>query len=338
MSAARDGLFVAVSVSDEGRGIPAERLPDLFRKFSVAQSGEPGGDTGLGLAICRGIVETHRGRIRAESDGVGLGTRFTFTLPTVETGGSGGASPVPARLSREEPGESGDPVRVMVVDDDPNDLRYVRDTLAQAGYAPIITGDPEEALRLMEAERPELVLLDLMLPDSDGIELMGAILAVADVPVIFLSAYGREEQIARALEMGADDYVVKPFSPTELAARIKAALRRRATVEPSEPYVLGDLTLDFAQRRVTLTDQQVHLTPTEYGVLAELAAHAGRVVTHEHLLERVWGERAGASLRPLRTMVGKLRRKLGDDADHPVYIFTEPRVGFRMPRGGGGAR
>ena len=109
------------------------------------------------------------------------------------------------------------------------------------------------------------------------------------------------------------------------------------TVEPSDPYVLGDLTVDFAQRWVTLAGRQVQLTPTEYGVLAELAAHAGRVVTHEHLLERVWGERGSGSLRPLRTMVGKLRRKLGDDPGNPAYIFTEPRVGFRMPRGGTGA-
>ena len=334
VSAVREGVYVAITVADQGRGIPAERLPDLFRKFSEAQSEEPGGDTGLGLAICRGIVEAHGGRIRAESDGPGLGARFTFTLPTVETAGGGTVTPVSSGSTRREAAESGEAVRVLVVDDDPNDLRYVRDTLVNAGYLPIVTGDPEEALRLMEAERPELALLDLMLPDSDGIELMGAILGVADVPVIFLSAYGREEQIARALEMGAVDYVVKPFSPTELAARIKAALRRRVAVEPSEPYVLGGLAVDFAQRRVTLAGRQVHLTPTEYGVLAELAAHAGRVVTHEHLLERVWGERAGASLRPLRTMVGKLRGKLGDDAEHPVYIFTEPRVGFRMPRGG----
>ena len=337
VSAVREGVYVAITVADQGRGIPAERLPDLFRKFSVAQSDEQGGETGLGLAICRGIVEAHGGRIRAESDGPGLGACFTFTLPTVETGGSGGVSPVPAGYTRREAAESGEAVLVLVVDDDPNDLRYVRETLVHAGYAPVAAGDPEEALRLMEAEKPQLALLDLMLPGTDGIELMQAILGVADVPVIFLSAYGREEVVARAFEQGADDYVVKPFSPTELAARIKAALRRRMAVEPSEPFVLGDLTVDFAQRRVTLAGRQVHLTPTEYGVLAELAAHAGRVVTHEHLLERVWGERSGGSLRPLRTMVGKLRRKLDDDADHPRYIFTEPRVGFRMPRGGGGA-
>ena len=337
VSAVREGVYVAVSVTDEGRGIPAERLPDLFRKFSVAQSEEHGGDTGLGLAICQGIVEAHGGRIRAESEGPGLGARFTFTLPTVETAGSGAATPAASRSPRQEPTEPGEAVRVLVVDDDANDLRHARDTLVQAGYSPIVTGDPEEAVRLVEQEKPALALLDLMLPDADGIELMRAILGVADVPVIFLSAYGREEQIARALEAGADDYVVKPFSPTELAARIGAALRRRVTVEPSEPYVLGDLTIDYSTRRVTLAGRQVHLTPTEYGLLAELAAHAGRVLTHEDLLERVWGERAGGSLRPLRTMVGKLRRKLGDDAERPAYIFTEPRVGFRMPRGGGGA-
>ena len=336
VSAALEGVHVAVSVSDQGRGIPAESLPGLFRKFSVAQSGEPGGDTGLGLAICQGIVEAHGGRIRAESDGVGLGARFTFTLPTVETAvrsTAGGLQPGATGFTRERQQEGPEQVRVLAVDDDPNDLRYVRDTLVNAGYRPVVTGDPEEALRLMESERPQLALLDLMLPGSDGIELMQAILAVADVPVIFLSVYGREEVVARAFEQGADDYVVKPFSPTELAARIGAALRRRVAAEPQEPYVLGDLAVDFAQRRVTLAGRQVRLTPTEYGVLAELAAHAGRVVTHERLLERVWGDRAGGSLRPLRTMVGKLRRKLGEDSGNPRYILTEPRVGFRMPRG-----
>ena len=224
-------------------------------------------------------------------------------------------------------------MRVLVVDDDPDDLRYVRDTLVRSGYDPVVTGDPEEALRLMEEERPEMALLDLMLPGTDGIELAKDILDVADVPVIFLSAYGREEVVARAFEIGAVDYVVKPFSPTELSARIKSALRRRVTLEPSEPYVLGDLTIDYARRRVTLAGRPVHLTPTEYGMLAELSVHAGRVLTHEHLLERVWGGRGEGNVRPMHTMVSKLRRKLGDDSGNPTYIFTEPRVGFRMPRG-----
>ena len=335
VSAGREGVHVSISVADQGRGIPAESLPELFRKFSRLQSEEQGGDTGLGLAICKGIVEAHGGRIWAESDGPGLGARFTFTLPTVVAAASAqrAGAPVSDRSRRHERRDAVEPVRVLAVDDDPNDLRYIRDVLIESGYAPVVTGDPEEAVRLMREQRPELALLDLMIPGVDGMALMENILGVADVPVIFVSAYGREEIVARAFEMGAVDYVVKPFSPTELAARIQSALRRRVTGEPSEPYVLGDLTVDYAARRVTLAGCQVLLTPTEYGMLAELSAHAGRVLTHEHLLERVWGGRGDGNVRPMHTMVSKLRRKLGDDASNPTYIFTEPRVGFRMPKG-----
>ncbi len=336
MTVVRQDVYIAFSVIDEGRGIPAESLPHLFRKFSGTQFEEQGGDTGLGLAICKGIVEAHGGRIWAESDGPGLGARFTFTLPTVGESGRGaedGPQSIAARPRGRAQRDSGERVRVLAVDDDPNDLRYVRDTLMESGYAPVVTGDPEEALRLVETERPDLVLLDLMLRGTDGIELLKDILDVADVPVIFLSAYGREEVVARALETGAVDYVVKPFSPTELAARIKSALRRRVTAEPSEPYVLGDLTIDYARRRVTLAGRPVPLTPMEYGMLAELSANAGRVLTHAHLLERVWRDRGDGNVRPMHTMVSKLRRKLGDSAANPTYIFTESRVGFLMPKG-----
>ena len=232
VSASRRDVHVAVVVSDEGRGIPVERLPHLFRKFSGGGPEELVGDTGLGLAICKGIVEAHGGRIRAESDGLGLGARFTFTLPMVGETGSSDTAPALTRSSQREGGETEEPVRVLVVDDDPNDLRYVRDSLAAAGYQPVVTGDPEEALRLMEEEWPQVALLDLMLPDTDGVELMDDILEVADVPVIFISAYGREELIARAFDHGAVDYVVKPFSQTEIAARIRAALRRREVSDP----------------------------------------------------------------------------------------------------------
>ena len=337
VSAVREGVYVAVSVTNEGQGIPAESLPDLFRKFSRAQAEEQEGDTGLGLAICKGIVEAHGGRIWAESDGPGLGARFTFTLPSVEGTGSGASSALPSvprrSSSRRGQGEEEERVRVLAVDDDPNDLRYVRDALAGAGYTPLVTGDPQEALSLVEAERPDLALLDLMLAGTNGIELMKDILKKADVPVIFLSAYGGDELVAQALEMGAVDYVAKPFSPTELAARIKAALRRRVAAEPLEPYVLGDLVIDYAERRVTLAGRPVQLTAREYGLLAELSANAGRVLTHQHLLARVWGEKGDGDVRPMRTIASKLRRKLGEDADAPRYIFTEPRVGFRMPRG-----
>ena len=343
VSAAREGIDVAVSVSDEGRGIPPESLPHLFRKFFREQSGEDTGpsedrvgDTGLGLAICKGIVEAHGGRIRAESGGPGLGARFTFTLPTAE--GASAASPAgpltaSTQPSGREQAEGAERVTVLAVDDDPQALRYIRDTLSKAGYRPVVTGDPEEALRLTEEERPRLALLDLMLPEADGIDLMQAILGLADVPVIFISAYGREELIARAFDMGAVDYVVKPFSPTELSARIRAALRRREAPRIPAPFLLGDLVVDYHRRRVTLAGLPVAMAALEYRMLAELSGNSGRVLTYQHLLERVWGERGSGDVRPMRAIVTRLRRKLGDDADNPTYIFTQPRVGYWMPQG-----
>ena len=336
VAAVREGYHVAVSVTDEGRGIAAERLPHLFRKFSRLEGEDRGRDiagSGLGLAICKGIVEAHGGRIWAESDGPGLGARFTFTIPVAQDAAIGAANLLvrSSRVERER-------TRILAVDDDPQTLRHVRDALTKAGYVPVVTGDPEEALSLVEANDPHLVLLDLMLPGTDGIELMRGILDMADVPVIFLSAYGQEETIARAFENGADDYVVKPFSPTELVARIKAALRKREApewAEPSEPYVLEELTIDYAERRVTLAGRPVQLTAIEYGLLFELSANAGRVLTYDRLLQRVWGLRRSGDSRRVRTAAKQLRRKLGDDANNPTYILNEPRVGYRMAKGGG---
>ena len=331
VTAAPGDFHVSVSVSDDGRGIPAESLPLLFRKFSRTQSEEQGGNTGLGLAVCKGIVEAHGGRIWAESEGSGLGATFTFTLPTVEEAGfvSPAAPQLSTRPSRRSVKEQ---VRIFVVDDDPQALRYIRDALVKAGFAAIATGDPDDVYRLMEQEKPHLVLLDLMLPGVDGVELMQDIRDAGDVPVIFVSAYGQDRLVARAFEMGADDYVVKPFSPTELVARIRAALRRRTTSEPPMPYVVGDLTINYADRLVTLRGIPVTLTPIEYRLLVELSANAGRVVTYEHLLTRVWSAEGDGDVRPIRTAITAIRSKLGDAADNPAYIFTELRVGYKMPR------
>ena len=165
---------------------------------------------------------------------------------------------------RSRPGDDGQ-ARILAVDDDPQTLRLVRDVLSRAGYTPILTADPEEALRLMESDRPQLALLDLALPGADGMELMRDILDIAEVPVIFLSAYGRDQNIERAFDMGAADYMVKPFSPTELVARIKGALRKQAGPErdePAEPFELGKLAIDYEHRRVTVANLPVHLTPS----------------------------------------------------------------------------
>ena len=157
------------------------------------------------------------------------------------------------------------------------------------------------------------------------------------MPVIFISAYGQDQVIARAFDMGAADYVVKPFSPTELAARIRAALRRQAVPAlsgPTEPYLLGDLSVDYAQRMVTVDGSAVDLTDIEYRMLAELSANAGLIMTHEQLLRRIWGNDNSGRSGPVRAIVKRLRRKLGDDAGDPTYIFTKRRVGYWMEKGG----
>ena len=335
VAAVRDGQQVAISVADEGRGVPAERLGHLFRKHAGAGGEEPGrgmGGSGLGLAISKGLVEAHGGRIRAESGGAGQGTRFTFTIPVAGEAGIGAGSGA-ARSRSRSPRAGPELPRILVVDDDPRALRYVRDALSAAGYAPVLTGDPEEVAPLLKTEKPRLVLLDLILPGTDGIELMQRVPALADLPVIFISGYGRDETIARALETGADDYIVKPFSPTELVARVQAALRRRAG---PETFLLGDLAIHYAQRRVRVAGRPVPLTATEYELLRVLSLSAGRVVTYDALLRQAWGGRKkSASPKVVRSFVKQLRRKLGEDANRPAYIFNERGVGYRMAKPGG---
>ena len=225
---------------------------------------------------------------------------------------------------------------ILVVDDDPQTLRYVRRALSDAGYNPVVIAEPDEVLLTMEESRPDLVLLDVVLPDADGIAVMRDVLSVADVPVIFISAYGRDQVVARAFEAGADDYIVKPFSSTELVARVRAVLRRRVGSyhpEPPEPYVYGDLAIDYAERRVTFAGRVVELRAKEYQLLYELSVNAGRVVTHDELLRRIWGAKRPDNLRALRTHLRRIRSQIGEDASNPTYFFAEPRVGYRMPKG-----
>ena len=322
VAAESDGMHVAVSVTDEGRGIAPERLARLFRKYGDA--GEDGAGGGLGLAICKGLVEAHGGRIRAESGGAGQGARFAFTLP-VDEAAAGGT----ARVGRTRAQAAGERPRILVVDDDPQMLRFVRDTLLGAGYTPLVAADHQDLARVLATEKPALVVLDLVLPGTDGIELMETVPALADLPVIFISGYGRDDTVARALEAGAEDYIVKPFSPTELTARIAAALRRRAG---PAAFVLGELSIDYAHRRVTVGGRPVEFTATEYELLRALSLASGRVVTYDALMRQVWSGRRHPNRKLVRAYVKRLRKKLGDDSAQPTYIATERRVGYRMPR------
>ena len=338
ISAETEDVHVAVTVTDRGRGVPQDQLPRLFTMFSrlagADSSPHPEG-TGLGLAICKGIVEAHGGRIYASSDGLGLGAQFTFTLPVTHQGSLNDATEL-ARTTVEAPAASQQQAqqqRILVVDDDPHTLRHIRGVLSDAGYTPVVTADPNESLRLMDQQSPDLALLDLMLPEADGIELMDSLRAIADVPMIFVSAYSRDHHIERAFEAGAADYLVKPFSPSELIARVKAALRRQAVIDRGdlpEPFQSGALRIDYARRLVTLNEQPVQLTPTEYTLLRMLSTNAGRVLTHRQLHQGLWGAPDHIDAQVLRTHMRRLRKKLQDDARNPTYISTELRVGYRM--------
>ena len=325
--------YLAVSVTDEGQGFSADQVPRLFRKFSRLNSRDGGENVpgeGLGLAICKGIVEAHGGRISAESDGTGLGTRFTFTIPLAPDA-KDGPEQDPAAAGRVA--GTGNEARILSLDDEPQMQRYIRNVLADAGHSPIVTGNPDEMLHLVEMEQPDLLLLDLVLPGTNGFELMERVRKISELPVIFLTGSGEEENMVRALELGASDYIIKPFSPTELLARIGSALRSRAgqrRPEERRPFRLADLTIDYGARLASVSGVPAQLTATEYRLLFELSINAGRVLTHAHLLERVWGMDSLGSEQLVRVFVGNLRRKLLDDARTPKYIFTEPRVGYRM--------
>lgn len=335
IAAAQRDDMVAITIIDQGEGIPADRLPHLFRKYYRLEGrggrNVPTG-SGLGLAICKGLVEAHGGRIWAESAGPGTGSRFVFTLPVAHTADEGGSVSKSPLAGTGQVGRGEPPPRVLIGDDDPQTLRYVRDILTRSGYEPVVAASPEEVVRLAREETPDLAVLDMVFPGADGIEVMEEIRKTIDLPVIFLSAYGQEDIIVRAFNAGAMDYVSKPFSPNELDARIRAALRKWKQVSSvsRESFSLGELLINYGDRLVTLAGRDVRLTPMEYDLLCELSYHPGRVLTHHYLLSRVWGLDQSTDAGTVRTTVKRLRQKLGDNAHRPRYIFSEPRVGYRL--------
>lgn len=223
------------------------------------------------------------------------------------------------------------PIRVLIVDDEPQIQRWLRTSLDAQGYHVIIAGKGEEAVAKASTERPDIVLLDLGLPDLDGVEVIGRIREWSNVPIIVVSVRGREEDKITALDRGADDYITKPFGMGELIARIRAALRHWLQAQVEDPvFHSGGLTVDLAKRIVTVGDCEVKLTPKEYELLRSLAIHAGKVLTHEHLLREVWGPWFTRETHYLRIYIGQLRRKIEPDPAQPRYIITEPGVGYRL--------
>jgi two-component system KDP operon response regulator KdpE len=219
---------------------------------------------------------------------------------------------------------------VLVVDDEPQIRRALRTSLEAHGWEVATVGTGEEGVVRTAEIAPDLVLLDLGLPDMDGTEVIRRVRAFSQVPVIVLSVREGQPDKVAALDAGADDYVTKPFAMEELLARARAAIRRAQAEEPA-PAVMdfGDLEVDLARRLVSRDGEQVHLTPTEYGLLEALVTNPGKLLTHQWLLRKVWGQGYGTETTYLRTYVRALRKKLGDDAQAPALIVTEPGVGYR---------
>ncbi|HEU4703311.1 MAG TPA: response regulator transcription factor [Conexibacter sp.] len=225
---------------------------------------------------------------------------------------------------------SGGPRRVLVVDDELQILRALKVILREAGFEPVAVATAEEALDVAATRPPDAAIVDLVLPDGDGIEVCERLRSWSEMPILVLSAVGDEEQKVRALEAGADDYVTKPFSARELVARLGAVLRRagRAGDEPS--IALDGLEVDLAARVVRRNGEAVHLTPIEYDLLRVLARNRGRLMTHRALLSEVWGPAYAEDVRTLRTHIANLRRKIEPEGGEATYIRTDPGVGYRF--------
>lgn len=223
---------------------------------------------------------------------------------------------------------------ILIIEDEPQMRRFLRVSLSGDGYRVHEADTGEDGLAQASARNPDLILLDLGLPDLDGITVTERLRAWARLPIIVISARGQEEDKVRALDAGADDYVTKPFGVGELLARIRVALRHRAVSASGQTrFTFGELEVDLERRRIVVRGQEVHLTPIEYKLLAALVNHAGRVVTHRQLLREVWGPGASEQLHYLRVYMGQLRHKLEANPSRPAYLVTEAGVGYRLKDG-----
>jgi two-component system KDP operon response regulator KdpE len=322
---------VAISVADQGPGIPAAERERVFERFY--QLDQPTtrnvGGSGLGLAICKAIVEAHGGQI-AVDQAPGGGARFRFTLPAMPAD-----QPAPEPAARPLVQPHAGATRVLVVDDDPALRRLLEASLPDAGYQVETAVESQAALEAAIQRAPDVILLDVMLPGVDGFSLCRQLREWSSAPIIMLTARAAEKDVVLGLQLGADDYVTKPFRPNELVARIEAVLRRAqpASVAGGPSLIhIGALEIDLAQRHVAVDGAPVELTPIEYQILAYLARHAGQALTHRQILSEVWGEEYGDENHYLWVHIAHLRQKIEPNSRRPRYIVTERGVGYRLAK------
>ena len=331
LSASPEDAFVKISVETTKPGGPTVNpLRDMDN--AAAWSGNESDQ--MSLEVCKGIVEAHGGSLSAERDDSGHAVRFSFTVPLAsqeESSPETGEVRPTARSGKSAPGQA----RILVVDDDLESRRCIERILTEAGFRPVVTSSADDAELMVETEHPHLVLTDLTLSWTNGLELMQRIGRSSDAPVIIMSEHNTAPSMDQAFKLGAADYIAKPNIPAELASRIRAALRRQGETngeENQKTFTLGRLTINHAQRIVSIDGRPVKLTATEYRLLSELSTSAGQVLSHDQLLRRAWGSLYSGDPRIVRTYIKTLRQKLGDDANKPDYIVTEPGFGYRMQR------
>ncbi|VVM07441.1 KDP operon transcriptional regulatory protein KdpE [Methylacidimicrobium cyclopophantes] len=222
------------------------------------------------------------------------------------------------------------PARLVVIDDEPQIRRLLRMALEGHGYQTVEAASGQEGVLAVAQSRPEAVVLDLLLPDTSGVEVIRRVREWSEVPILVLSALGQEKEKVSALDAGADDYLTKPFGLEELLARIRVMLRRALRPAESPNFSSGLLEIDLSARRVWVNKKELHLTATEYALLRLFARHAGKVLTHRQILQEVWGPKSVEQTHYLRVYIGRLREKLERDPARPLLLLTEPGVGYRL--------
>ena len=339
-------IEIRLSITDQGTGIAPEHLDSIFDRFYRVPQGEGlASGNGLGLSVVRATIEAHGGKIWADSPGVGLGSTFFVTLPfapslqatafpqaglTVSTSSPG--SPLPT--TRTVLLRQGQRVKVLIAENDPRMARYLRAHLEEQQYRVQITSHGIQFLRQLDLEDPDILMLSSRLADMSGIELLQRLREFSQAPVIMLCDECDEDERVQYLDLGADDLVAKPFHIKELLARVRVLLRRQMPYHEQSTteaiFTTGELTIDYAQHQVMLQGCPVQLSRTEYKLLSTLAQNAGRVMTHELLLERVWGAEYNREVDFIWVYISRLRRKIEVDPRHPRYILTVPDVGYKL--------